>query len=149
MSSSLRLSCLQQSGEDEAADNTTETEARSPAETEPRLITEDNAASPKLTPEPEPQEIQAASNACRPPEGAAEANGANSKAHLFIFDSESQEEGGSQAAAGDGLSPVLANVHPTVNTISTFLLTQAQLEEDKRQITKLMNETKQVMMPPL
>lgn len=154
MSSSLCLSCFQQSGEDEATDNPTETEMKNPAETEPHLITEDAASSPQSTPvsEPDPQEaaqeVQAASNACRPPGGAAEAVDANSKAHLFIFDSESQEEVGSQATSGDGLAPVLANLQPTVNTISTFSLSQQQLEEDKRRITKLMSDTKQVMMHP-
>lgn len=154
MPSSLRLSCFQQSGEDEAADNPTETEMKNPAETEARLIPEDAAASPQSTPAPEPdpqesaEEIQAASNAFQPPEGTAEAIDANSKAHLFIFDSESQEEVGSQATSGDGLAPVLANLQPTENTIAAFLLTQAQLEEDKQRIMKLMSDTKQVMMHP-
>lgn len=153
-SSSLHLSCFQQSGEDEAADNPTETDMKNPAETEPHLVSESAAASPQSTPRPEAepqaseQETQAASNACQPPGGSAEAIDAKSKAHLFIFDSESQEEVGFQAASGDGLAPVLANLQPTVKTASTFSMTQAQLEEDKQRITKLMSDTKQVMMHP-
>lgn len=121
-----------------------------PTETEPRLITEDAAASPQSTPTPEPDpqesalEVQAASNARQPAGGTVEAIDANSKAHLFIFDSESQEEEGSQPTSGDGLASTLANLHPTANT--TFSLTQAQLEEDKRRITKLISDTKRVMM---
>lgn len=152
LSSSLRLSCFQQSGEDEAADKPAEAEMRNPAETEPRPIAEDAAGSPQSTPEiaalPDPQEIQSTSNACQPPGGAAEAINANSKAHLFIFDSESQEEAASQAASGDGLAPASADLKPTADTISAFALTQAQLEEDKRSITQLMSDTKQVMMRP-
>lgn len=148
------MSCFQQSGEDEAADNPIEAEMKNPAETEPHPITEDAAGSPQSTPAPlsdppeSAQEIQSASNACQPPGGAAEAIDANSKAHLFIFDSESQEEAGSQAASGDGLAPVPANLKPTADAISAFSLTQAQLEEDKQSIRKLMSDTKQVMMHP-
>lgn len=151
------MSCFQQSGEDEAADNPAEAvEMRNPAETEAHPLTEDAAGSPQSTPEiaphPDPQEsaqeIQSASNACQRPGGAAAAVDANSKAHLFIFDSESQEEAGSQAASGDGLAPVSANLKPTADAISAFALTQAQLEEDKQSVTQLMSDTKQVMMHP-
>lgn len=156
LSSSLRLSCFQQSGEDEAADNPAEAEMRNPSETEPHPIAEDAADSPQSTPEitplPDPQEsaqkIQSTSHACQPPGGAAEAIDASSKAHLFIFDSESQEEAASQAASCDGLAPVSANLKPAADTISAFALTQAQLEEDKQSITQLMSDTKQVMMLP-
>lgn len=143
---SSMLSSFQESGGDE--DN------NKPTETGAMLVTEDAAASPQSTPAPEPdaeesaQEIQAASRADQPPGGTAEAIDANSKAHLFIFDSESQEEVGSQAALSDSLAPVPANVQPIVNTISPFSLTEAQLEEDKRSITQLMSETKQVTMDP-
>lgn len=152
LSSSLRLSCFQQSGEDEAADNPAEAEMRNPAETEPHPVTEDAAGSPQSAPEiaplPDPREIQSASNARQPPAGAAEAIDASSKAHLFIFDSESQEEAGSQAASGDGPAPAPANLKPTADAVSAFALTQAQLEEDKQSIRKLMSDTKQVMMHP-
>lgn len=151
MSSSLHFSCFQQSGED---DNPAEAEMKNPAGTEPQLITGDAADSAQSTsapnpgPDPDPQESQSASNACQPPGGTAETIDANCKAHLFIFDSESQEEVGSQATSGDGLAPGSANLQPAVNNISAFSLTQAQLEEDKQRIRKLMSDTKQVMMHP-
>lgn len=121
-----------------------------PTETEPPLITEDTAASPQSTSEPEEgpqenlQETQAPSDACPPPEGTVEAVDAMSRAHLFIFDSETQEEGGSQASSGDRLAPAGSNLQPPVKTISNVSPTQAQLEDDKQRLTELMCETKQV-----
>lgn len=123
---------------------------KDPTETEPPLITEDTAASPQSTSEPEAdpqenlQETQAPSNACQPPGGNIEAANALSRAHLFIFDSETQEEGGSQTSSGDRLAPAGSNLQPPVKTISNVSPTQAQLEDDKQRVMELMCETKQV-----
>lgn len=136
--------------DEEAADNPAETDMKDPTETEPPLITEDTAASPQSTSEPEAgpqeslQETQAPSNACQPPGGTVEAVDALSRAHLFIFDTETQEEGGSQASSGDRLAPAGSNLQPPVRTISNVSPTQAQLEDDKQRLTELMCETKQV-----
>lgn len=146
---SIFFSCVQQSDE-EAADNPAETEMKDPQETEPSVITEDTAASPQSTTESEPapqesmEEIQAPSNVCQPPGGSAEAVDAKSAAHLFIFDSESQEVESSQVSSGDGLAPVRPNLQQAVKTISNISLTQAQLEVDKQRLTELMSETRQV-----
>lgn len=123
---------------------------KDPTETEPPLITEDTAASPQSNSEPEAapeenlQETQAPSNACHPPGGTIEAVNAMSRAHLFIFDSETQEEGGSQASSAERLAPAGANLQPQVKAISNVSPTQAQLEDDKQRLTELMCETKQV-----
>ncbi|XP_011612302.2 telomeric repeat-binding factor 2-interacting protein 1 [Takifugu rubripes] len=135
--------------DEEAADNPAKTDMKDPTETEPPLITEDTAASPQSTSEPETgpqeslQETQAPSNACQPPGGTVEAVDAMSRAHLFIFDTETQEEGGSQASSGDRLAPAGSNLQPPVKTISNVSPTQAQLEDDKQRLTELMCETKQ------
>lgn len=134
------LSFFHQSGEDEVT--------YKPAGAEPHLIPEGAAASPPSSPEPDSQEVLAACNGHQSPGSTAEGVDATSEAHLFIFDSESQEEAGSQATSGEARAPVLANMPPTVNTIPAFSLTQAQLEEDKRRITKLMSDTKQVTTHP-
>lgn len=149
MSSSIFCSCVEQSDE-EAADNPAETEMRDPTEIEPPLIPEDTAASPQSTSEPEvgpqenPPETQAPSNACQPPGGTAEAVDVMSKAHLFIFDSETQEESSPQASSGDGLAPAGSNLQPPAKAFSNVSPTQAQLEEDKRRLMELMCESKQV-----
>ncbi|KAI3369939.1 hypothetical protein L3Q82_024744, partial [Scortum barcoo] len=64
-----------------------------------------------------------------------------SKAHLFIFDSESQEDD-SQSLVGN-YTAAPANPQPTVIKDGAFSLTQDQLEEDKQRIRELMNKTKQ------
>ncbi|XP_076617149.1 telomeric repeat-binding factor 2-interacting protein 1 isoform X2 [Chaetodon auriga] len=145
-----------ESGEDEASDlqNPTETATAQPTSTEPRLQTPDTAASAQAGPERGPglqekvPEAQASSSNRPPPTGCPEpaatepaAVSAASKAHLFIFDSESQEEG-SQSMFGDSTAAP-ANLQPTVNKDAAFSLTQVQLEEDKQRITELMRETKQ------
>ncbi|XP_070815075.1 telomeric repeat-binding factor 2-interacting protein 1 isoform X1 [Chaetodon trifascialis] len=145
-----------ESGEDEAPDlqNPTETATVQPTSTEPRLQTPDTAASAQAGPERGPglqekvPEAQASSSNHPPPTGCPEpaatepaAVSAASKAHLFIFDSESQEEG-SQSMFGDSTAAP-ANLQPTVNKDAAFSLTQVQLEEDKQRITELMRETKQ------
>lgn len=79
------------------------------------------------------------------PPAAAAAEPPASKAHLFIFDSESQEQA-SQSIFG---SAAPSNPEPTVNKASTLSLTQAQLEEDKQRIRALMKQTKQVRVTNL
>lgn len=150
MSSSLCLSCVQESDADQLdSDNPPEPEIKNPKEMAPPPITEDTAASPQSTLESEPgppenpPETQAVANGLQPPEGAAEAVDATSEAHLFIFDNESQEED-SQATSGDGPAPDGANRQPRVNAVATYSLTQTQLEDDKRRMEELMNETQQV-----
>lgn len=126
---------------------------KNPKETEPPLPTPDTAASTESSPEPGPglqenmQETQASKSSSPSPAGcpepaAAEAVNATSKAHLFIFDSESQEDDSQSIFSGNRAAP--ANPKPTVNTDSAFSLTQVQLEEDKQQIRELMKETNQV-----
>lgn len=93
------------------------------------------------------QETQASRSSSPSPAGctepvAAEAVNATSKAHLFIFDSESQEDDSQSIFSGNTAAP--ANPQPTVNTDSAFSLTQVQLEEDKQRIRELMKETNQV-----
>ncbi|XP_056294459.1 telomeric repeat-binding factor 2-interacting protein 1 isoform X2 [Pseudoliparis swirei] len=132
----------------------TETATVPPTSTEPPPPTPDTAADVVSTPAnpehgPRPQEnmqvAEASSSTSLPKTGCPEpaANGAvnaDSKAHLFIFDSESQED--SQSIIGD--NPVaLSKPQSTVNKDATLSLTQVQLEEDKQEIKALMNQTNQ------
>ncbi|KAM4582404.1 telomeric repeat-binding factor 2-interacting protein 1 [Fundulus diaphanus] len=64
---------------------------------------------------------------------------APSKAHLFIFDSESQQDD-SQPVVGEGSA---APARPQPSEDAAFSLTQVQLEEDRQRIRELMNQTKQ------
>lgn len=124
-----------------------------PTSTKPPLSTSDTAVSTQSNPEGGPglqdnvQETQASIRNC-PPEtaghepAAAEAVSATSKAHLFIFESESQEEESQSIISDRTVAP--ANPLPTVNKDAAFSLTQVQLEEDKKQIRELMKETNQV-----
>ncbi|XP_041672719.1 telomeric repeat-binding factor 2-interacting protein 1 isoform X2 [Cheilinus undulatus] len=61
--------------------------------------------------------------------------------HLFIFDSESQEEDSQSVYCGDAAAP--SNPQTTVNKDAPYSLTQVQLEEDKKRITELMKLTNQ------
>lgn len=65
-----------------------------------------------------------------------------SRAHLFIFDRESQEED-SQTLLGDDAA-ALSRPQPPVNADAAFSLTQVQLEEDVQRVKNLMNQTNQV-----
>ncbi|XP_078104956.1 telomeric repeat-binding factor 2-interacting protein 1 [Sander vitreus] len=146
-----------ESGEDETPDlqNPTETATKQLSSTEPPLPTSDtatDAASTQSNPEhglrlqENTQETQASSGNCLPKTGgpepaATEAVNATSKAHLFIFDNESQEDD-SQSIVGD--NPVApSKPQPTVNRDTALSLTQVQLEEDKQRIKELMNQTNQ------
>ncbi len=147
-----------QSGEDEAPDlqNPAETATVQPSSTEPPPPSSDTTAdAAQSSPEHGPslqedgQETQASGSNCPPQTGrtepaAAEAVDATSKAHLFIFDSESQEDDSQSLIGNNTVAP--ANRQPTVNQDAAFSLTQVQLEEDKQRITELMNKTNQVRM---
>lgn len=63
-----------------------------------------------------------------------------SRAHLFIFDSESQEVQ-SQSPVGENTA---AAAQPVVSSNAALSLTQAQLEEDKQRMRDLMTQTNQV-----
>uniref|UniRef100_A0A3Q3IZH0 Telomeric repeat-binding factor 2-interacting protein 1 n=1 Tax=Monopterus albus TaxID=43700 RepID=A0A3Q3IZH0_MONAL len=62
-----------------------------------------------------------------------------SRAHLFIFDSDSQED--DTQSPGDNTA---APAKPYVNEDAALPLTQVQLEEDRERIIELMDQTKQV-----
>ncbi|XP_044032028.1 telomeric repeat-binding factor 2-interacting protein 1 isoform X2 [Siniperca chuatsi] len=133
-----------ESDEDEAPDlrNPTETATMQPTSTDSTA----DAASTQSNPEHGPglqenvQQTQASSSNCPEP-AATKAVNATSEAHLFIFDSESQEED-SQSIVGDNtVAP--AKAQPRVNKDADFSLTQVQLEEDKQLIRELMNQTNQ------
>lgn len=135
------------SGEDEAPDVQSPSAATS-SETAPPLDAAARPASPQTNPEPEPkprpgpepnlQEQQAEPQAsipgtvCPDPPSIKPTvfEPAASKAHLFIFDSESQQDE-SQSAA-DAPSSVDA---------AAPSLTQAHLDEDMERIRELMNQT--------
>lgn len=77
---------------------------------------------------------------------AGSAAPATSKAHLFIFDRESQDVESQDAEAQAVLAKrAAAPARPpeTANAGSTLSLSQMQLEEDKQRIRELMEETKQ------
>lgn len=69
---------------------------------------------------------------------------AASKAHLFIFDRESQEVESQSIFAERPAA--LARLQEATNSGAAHSLSQVQLEEDRQRITKLMEETKQVSM---
>uniref|UniRef100_A0A3Q1HEL2 Telomeric repeat-binding factor 2-interacting protein 1 n=1 Tax=Acanthochromis polyacanthus TaxID=80966 RepID=A0A3Q1HEL2_9TELE len=148
-----------ESESDEAPDLPPETEATSTEPSvPPPLDTAADPASPQSSPEPASslqenvQEAHASSSnfvaetscpkpAATEPAAVSEAVNAQFNAHLFIFDSESQEED-SQSIVGD--RPAAAsNPEPLVNKDTAFSLTQTQLEEDKQRIRELMNQTDQ------
>ncbi|KAL3978349.1 gamma-aminobutyric acid receptor subunit pi [Sarotherodon galilaeus] len=103
---------------------------------------------PTETPLSNVEQAQATSNncaaekSCLPPAAepvVSEAVGTTSKAHLFIFDSESQEDD-SQSVIGERPAAP-SEPQPTVNKDAAFSLTQDLLEEDKLRIRDLMNQT--------
>ncbi|XP_033994764.1 telomeric repeat-binding factor 2-interacting protein 1 [Trematomus bernacchii] len=143
-----------ESDEDVAPDlqNPSETPTIQPPATEPPPPTADTASTlPDLehgadlqenTPDP-----QASSSNCPPETGcpepaAAEGVRSSSKAHLFIFDSETQEEEDSQSVIGPSREAP-SRPEAAVNKDAAFSLTQVQLEEDKQRIKKLMKQTGQ------
>lgn len=67
---------------------------------------------------------------------------AASKAHLFIFDRESQDVESQSVLSERAAAP--ARLQEAASAGSAHSLSQIQLEEDKQRITKLMEETKQV-----
>ncbi|XP_041835538.1 telomeric repeat-binding factor 2-interacting protein 1 isoform X2 [Melanotaenia boesemani] len=66
---------------------------------------------------------------------------ATSKAHLFIFESESQEDNSQSVDGNSSAAP--PGLRPTVNKDVALSLTQMQLEEDKQRIRELMKQTDQ------
>lgn len=97
------------------------------------------------------EQVQATSNncaaekSCLPPAAepvVSEAVGTTSKAHLFIFDSEPQEDD-SQSVSGDRPAAP-SEPQPTVNKDAALSLTQDLLEVDKLRIRDLMNQTDKV-----
>uniref|UniRef100_A0A3P8S4F8 Telomeric repeat-binding factor 2-interacting protein 1 n=1 Tax=Amphiprion percula TaxID=161767 RepID=A0A3P8S4F8_AMPPE len=97
--------------------------------------TEDNKATEEET------ETSCPKPAATEPAAVSEAANAQFNTHLFIFDSESQEED-SQSIVG-GRPATASNPEPLVNKDAAFSLTQTQLEEDKQRIRELMNQTGQ------
>ncbi|XP_061583385.1 telomeric repeat-binding factor 2-interacting protein 1 isoform X2 [Cololabis saira] len=97
------------------------------------------------------QETRASSEPCVPDAGlpdagaagpaAPEAGAAVSQAHLFIFDSESQEDD-FKSVYGDGLAAP-SDPQPTQKKDTALSLTQVQLEEDQQRLKELMNQTHQ------
>ena len=118
----------------------------------------DTAADPQVNPESGPspkentQETRASSDSCVPdtvsPDPAAaepavsEPVSVTSKAHLFIFDSDSQLED-SQTVDRDPLAAPSSPRH-TGNQDAALSLTQVQVEEDQQRIKELMNQTRRV-----
>ncbi|XP_031587247.1 telomeric repeat-binding factor 2-interacting protein 1 isoform X1 [Oreochromis aureus] len=103
---------------------------------------------PTETPLSNVEQAQATSNncaaekSCLPPAAepvVSEAVGTTSKAHLFIFDSESQEDDPQSVIGERPAAP--SEPQPTVNKDAAFSLTQDLLEEDKLRIRDLMNQT--------
>lgn len=119
-----------------------------PVSTVPPLPPSDTAAdvaSTQSDPEHGPDlqqqviEAQASRSDCVPEASRAAATEpiqSTSKAHLFIFDTESQEE----------VSQSIIDRQPIMNKDAALSLTQIQLEKDKQQIRELMNQTNQVRL---
>ncbi|XP_074547506.1 telomeric repeat-binding factor 2-interacting protein 1 isoform X2 [Halichoeres trimaculatus] len=135
-----------ESDEDETSDlqKETETAALQPTSSEPSSNTAADAASAQSNPEyvPSPQDVVSetqiqASTSNFPPQIICPA----SKPHQFIFDRESQEEEAQSTVSEETEVPPAPK--ETVNENPPYSLTQNQLEEDKRRITELMNETNQ------
>ncbi|XP_078139552.1 telomeric repeat-binding factor 2-interacting protein 1 [Centroberyx gerrardi] len=144
-----------ESEQDETTDlqNPTETVATQPRSTEPPLPTAATAAiaaAPQSAPGHAPslqesrQEVQASSKDPQPETGCpvpapSEPVPSTSKAHLFIFESESQEE---ESDVGDNTAAPSVP-QPLMNKDAAISLTQMQLEEDKQRIRGLMKQTNQ------
>lgn len=124
--------------------------------TESQVPAADTAAEdapPQSHPEggPVPQENGAEAQACTsnhlpetscPEPAATDPLPSTSKAHLFIFDSESQEEE-SQSVLGDDTAAPSIPQPPQTEDVEPSL-TQVQLEKDKQRIRELMSQTNQV-----
>lgn len=121
-----------------------------PADTTPDPASKQSCTKPGPTDTPlsnveQPQATSnncAAEKSCLPPAAepvVSEAVGTTSKAHLFIFDSEPQEDD-SQSVSGDRPAAP-SEPQPTVNKDAALSLTQDLLEEDKLRIRDLMNLT--------
>ncbi|XP_029358410.1 telomeric repeat-binding factor 2-interacting protein 1 [Echeneis naucrates] len=131
-------------------ENPTETAAAQLTSTESLVPPTDQAVGPTSTqsdPAPETgfqekaRQPQASSSNSVSEPAATEAVHVSGRAHKFIFDRESQEEC-SQSLLGS-TSSALSNPQPPVDKDVEFSLTQVQLEEDKRRIRELMDQTNQ------
>lgn len=120
-----------------------------PADTTPDPASKQSCTKPGPTETPlsDVEQAQATSNncaaekCCLPPAAepvVSEAVG-TSKAHLFIFDSEPQEDDSQSVSSDRPAAP--SEPQPTVNKDAAFSLTQDLLEEDKLRIRDLMNQT--------
>uniref|UniRef100_A0A8C8DK16 Telomeric repeat-binding factor 2-interacting protein 1 n=1 Tax=Oryzias sinensis TaxID=183150 RepID=A0A8C8DK16_9TELE len=98
-------------------------------------VPESSASSSNCVPDTSPSDPAAAKPA------ASEPAGVTSKAHLFIFDSESQG-GDSERVAGDA-SAAPSLPHHSASKDASLSFTQVQLEEDKQRIKELMVQTQQ------
>uniref|UniRef100_A0A3P9MKJ2 Telomeric repeat-binding factor 2-interacting protein 1 n=1 Tax=Oryzias latipes TaxID=8090 RepID=A0A3P9MKJ2_ORYLA len=98
-------------------------------------VPESSASSSNCVPDTSPSDPAAAKPA------ASEPAGVTSKAHLFIFDSESQG-GDSERVAGDA-SAAPSNPQHSASKDASLSFTQVQLEEDKQRIKELMVQTQQ------
>lgn len=89
---------------------------------------------------PEPATKKASMSVLAKKHGATEET---SKAHLFIFDSESQEEEDTQSLFHSTHTSSPVDPQTNVNKATALSLTQVQLEEDMRRIRELMSQTNQ------
>lgn len=151
-----------QSDEDEGPDllSNAETTASSADAPQPSDMSADPPcaqSNPETGPNPKIPESQASSvsgvpNTSSPDAGPAQPPVSDpicafSRAHLFIFDSESQQDD-SQSMVGES-SAAPNHPQPSVDKDAAFSLTQTQLEEDKQRIRELMNQTNQVSVAGL
>lgn len=95
---------------------------------------------------PEPATKKASMSVLAKKHGATEET---SKAHLFIFDSESQEEEDTQSLFHSTHTSSPVDPQTNVNKATALSLTQVQLEEDMRRIRELMSQTNQVRITPM
>ncbi|XP_038163784.1 telomeric repeat-binding factor 2-interacting protein 1 [Cyprinodon tularosa] len=101
---------------------------------------ESSGSSPQRTvPESQVSSSNSVPNNSCPDAGPSRPIRASSKAHLFIFDSESQQDD-SQSVVGESLAAP-SHSSSSKDKDATFSLTQVQLEEDKQRIRELMNQT--------
>ncbi|KAM9860143.1 telomeric repeat-binding factor 2-interacting protein 1 isoform 1-T2 [Aulostomus maculatus] len=121
----------------------TETTVLQPTPAEPPLPSSD-MANPEQEPGPQGKEQDTQTLSCMPETGhpaPTEPVHANCKVHLFIFETESQEEDSQSITGEEAVAPV--NPPPAENKDAVLSLTQAHLEEDKQRIRELMSHTKQ------
>lgn len=107
----------------------------------PASCLQENMEEPQASRSNSEAEASSSKPAVTEPAAVSKTVNAASKAHLFIFDSESQEDD-SQSLVGAHPAAV-SNPELTMNKDAAFSMTQTQLEEDKQRIRELMNQTDQ------